>query len=344
MRGTGKGLRKSIVFFFVFLTLVSLGLTSIPQVSSQPENIKVLSYNWYIDSLGYFIVVGEVQNVGSNTIALVVLGGTVYTKDGEAQAYSPTAAFVNYLIPQQKAPFYMEFPTESGVIGVPSSWLSLGFDHVDFSVNVAEATSSYQYPDLTVKSNSGGVDAEGVYWVSGTVQNSGTQTATNIRMIGTFYNASGTVVAVGYTDPLTPTSLIASNTASFKVGAFDLNQTEVPSNLKIASYSLLIQTEGPILSGTAPALPPSSPPSTTPPSDSTPSPSDENPNVLAPEAINAIVVVIVILGVAGTLLLLKKKKTQAKSRTIKNRKSQMRKNPKQLFALKFNPFSPCSIS
>jgi hypothetical protein len=323
--------------------MTSLGLALVPQVSSQPENVKVVSYSWYVDSIGDFIVVGEVQNVGSNTIESVVLTGVVYTMDGEAQASSYTIVYVNYLIPQQKAPFYMDFSPQSSNTG-DLSWISLGVKRVDFTVNRANITSSYQYPDLTLASSSGGVDGEGVYWVSGTVKNSGTQTATNIRVVGTFYNSSGTVIAVGYTDLLTPASLTPSNTASFKVGAFDVNQTEASSIKKISSYQLLIQTEGPILSGTSPTPPPyspspsasyspsSSPPSTTPPSGSSPSPTEssgsENPNVLPPEATYAIVVVIVILALAGTLLMLRKRKPQAKSRMIKNRKSQTRKKPK----------------
>jgi hypothetical protein len=140
----------------------------VPQVSSQPENIKVLSYGGYIDAFGYFVVVGEVQNVGPNTIEYVILKGTAYTTDGVAQAYSlPTSAYVQYLIPQQKAPFYMEFTPDGSVSG-NMSWLSLGIDRVDFTVDLANTASSYQYPDLAVKSSSGGVDGEGVYWVSGT--------------------------------------------------------------------------------------------------------------------------------------------------------------------------------
>jgi len=322
-------LRKSIVFLCVFLTLASLGLASILQVSSQPENIKVLSYGWYVDSIGYLDVVGEVQNVGPNTIDSVVLSGVIYTPDGEAVSYSyPTAVYVKYLVPEQKAPFYMEFPPEVSVTG-DLSWLSLGIDRVDFTINMAEATSSYQYPDLTVKSSSGGADSEGVYWVSGTVQNTGTQTATNIYVVGTFYNATGTVIAMGYTATLTPASLSPSSTASFKVGAFDLNQSIVPSNLKIDHYSLLIQVEKPVLTGTAPTLSPTpTPSSTTTPSDNTPTPSDGNPNVLAPEAIYAIIIVIVILGLAITLLALRKTKPQEKSQTKKSRKSQKRKKPK----------------
>ena len=104
-------MRKSIVFLCVFLTLASLGLTLVPQVSSQPENIKVLSYGWYVDSIGYLDVVGEVQNVGPNTIDSVVLSGVICNSDGEAVFYSYlTPVYVKQLVPQQKVPFYMKFP------------------------------------------------------------------------------------------------------------------------------------------------------------------------------------------------------------------------------------------
>jgi hypothetical protein len=310
--------------------LAALGLTLVPHVSSQPENIKVLSYSYYFDSIPFLDVVGEVQNMGPNTIDTVVLSGTIYTTDGEAVAFSlPTTVLVKYLLPQQKAPFYMEFPPEVSITK-DYSWISVGIDHVEFTVNNAKATSSYQYPDLTVTSSSGAANAQGEYWVTGTVQNTGTQTATNVLIVATFYNASGTVVATGYTDQLTPTSLTPSSTTSFRVGAFDLNQTEVPSSLKIFSYTLLIQTEGPILTGTAPVSTPTptSPPSTTPPSDSTPTPTGSpgsGDNGLAPEIIYAIVVVIVILGLVGTWLLARKKKPQTKAQMKKKRKLQKRK-------------------
>ncbi|MBN1245420.1 hypothetical protein JXA31_07490 [Candidatus Bathyarchaeota archaeon] len=328
-------MRTNVTYFFVLLTLVSLGLVLVPQVFSQPENIKVLSYSWYIDSFGDFIVVGEVQNNGPNTISSVVLSGIVYTKDGEAQVGSTGDAFVNQLIPQQKAPFYMVFPPQYSVTG-DLSWVSIGVDHIDFTVNKAESTTNYQYPDLTVQSSSGGVDAEGAYWVSGTIQNSGTQTATTIRVIGTFYNASGNVIAVGYTDPLTPASLAPSSTVSFKVAAFDLNQKAVPSIQKITDYRLLIQIEGPLLSGTAP----SSPPSTPFPSDTTPSPAptespssnnsnnSSNSNPIAPETQYAAVIVVAIIVLAGVILLLRRRKSQAALHATKNRKSRTHKKQK----------------
>ena len=255
-------MKKSVVSFIVCLALVALGLTLIPKVASQPENIKITSYSWYTDSYGTFIVVGEIQNVGPNTVVSVFLTGIVYTQDEVAQAYSYTTAFVNYMVPQQKAPFEMEFLPQTSVTG-DLSWVSLGVDHVDFTVEKSDTTDKYQYPDLAITDNSGQTDSEGVYWVSGHVQNSGTQAATNVRVVGTFYNSAGTVVAVGYTDYIT-SSLEPSTTASFKLGAFDQNQSKVASDQKIANYRLLVQVEAPILSGT--------PPSPTPTSEATPTP------------------------------------------------------------------------
>jgi hypothetical protein len=257
-------MKKSIVYFIVCLALVSLGLTLVPKVASQPENITIMSYSWYTDLYGNFIVVGEIQNVGPNTVVSVFLTGIVYTQDGVSQAYGYTTAFVNYLVPQQRAPFEMEFLPQASVTG-DLSWVSLGVDHVDFTVERAETTDKYQYPGLAIMDNSGNADSEGVYWVTGHVQNSGTQAATNVRVVGTFYNSAGTVVAVGYTDSITG-PLEPSTTASFKLGAFDQNQSKVASDQKIANYRLLVQAEAPILSGTPPS------PIPTPEATSTPTP------------------------------------------------------------------------
>ena len=314
---------KTKATFITLLIVLSLSLAVIPNVHSQPENIKVVNYSWYIDSLGFFVVVGEIQNTGSNTVQQVGISGTVYSVDGAALSDSYTQAYVKYLVPQQKAVFYMEFSPTNDATG--ETWIYLAIDHVDFTVIEANETSSYQYPDLTVKTSSAAIGSsqndQGVYWVSGTVQNTGNQTAKNIRVIGSFYNASGTVIAMGYTDPIT--ILNPSQTASFKVGAFDLNQSAVPSDLKIASYSLLIQTEEPILSGTPP------PASTTNQTDTSPSstePSGTNPtnSDSTPWSTYAIVAVVVVFAVVGSVSLFRYRKSQAE----KKRQVQLQRKPR----------------
>ena len=150
------------------------------------------------------------------------------------------------------------------------------FPRLPSQPSIANATSSYQYPDLTITSSSASIgstgDYNGAYLVNGVIKNTGSQTAQNITVVGTFYNATGSVVAVGYTNYLTPATVAPSGTVSFQVGAFDLNQTQVSSGEKISSYSLLVQAQGPILQGTAPIVTPyqgsGSSPSTSSPSSS----------------------------------------------------------------------------
>ena len=323
-------MKKITICFIVFLTICSLSLTLVPAAFSQtsPTNVKILSYSWYIDSLGLLIVVGEVQNVGSSTVGSVVLAGTASSSDG-GKVDSTTNAYVVDLVPGQKAPFYWEFFDSSNENG--GGWLHPDVSNLALSVYQADATANYQYPDLKITNDHSSIGTNrgtsatdknadyGAYWVTGQIQNTGSQTATNIRLIGTFYNASGAVVGVGgYINEVVTTSLSPSASATFKFGAFDLNQTGIVSEKKITSYTLLIQIETPILQGTAPAITPYPSQGPTTGATSTPTPtgtstsghgsqSDSN-SQLPTQLIYAAVIVVAIVAVAAALLLLRKRK------------------------------------
>ena len=311
-------MRKSAVYFFIALSLLSLGLTLVPHVFSQTQNIKIVSYSYYTDYLGNLDVVGQIQNDGPNVVNPVILTGSIYSPGGVDQADSyPTQAWVAYLAPQQEAPFYMQFPHPNN--SPDGTWYSLinagDITNVTLTVAQAKATSSYQYPDLKITSSSGtiinGGAYSGAYMVNGVIQNTGSQTASNITVVGTFYNSTGTVVGVGYTNYLTPATLAPSGTLSFQIAALDLNQSQVPSNLKISKYSLLVQTELPILQGTPPIITPSPESSSSSPQKGVNSNGSSNSVVLY-----AVVIVIVILAVAGTILALIRRKPH---QTVKSR-------------------------
>ncbi len=243
-------MRRIVVCCLILLVISSLTLMGVPSAFGQIENVKVLSYTYYIDSLG-LLVVGEVQNVGSNTIARVILQGIATSSDG-TQVTSATSVWVNNLIPQQKAPFYMEFYSqESG-----GAWIS-DIAKIEISVYQADATANYQYPDLKItndRSSIGSIsDDKGVFWVTGKVENTGSRTAEGITVYATFFNNAKDVVAVGYSETIA--SLSSSSSASFKLGAFDMNQSIVSSDKKISSYSLSIQVQSPILEGAPPIIP-----------------------------------------------------------------------------------------
>ncbi len=323
-------MKKSLLYLTVLLVIAAMAVSIIPNTRSAVSDIgsvKATSYSYYIDSLGYLVVVGEVENTGSNTIQMVGLTGTVTTSDGQT-ANSGTQAFVTNLIPHQKAPFYMEFmnaPTNDG------TWYGTTISDISINVAQADATSQYTYPDLKIiddhasvgtnKGTSGAKPTDsnygdyGTYWVNGKVQNTGSKTAENVRVYAMFYNSTGTVVAIGYSE-VTP-SVNAGSSTSFKLGAFDMNQTIVPADKKIATYSLLIQASGPTLQGAAPSVAPTTQPSpaaTLPPSDNNPTgnptgSSGNNATTTTSDLwIYAVVIVVVIAVIVVALVIVRRRR------------------------------------
>ncbi len=137
--------------------------------------------------------------------------------------------------------------------GDVSSWRQVTISNVQFSAVIADATTGYIYPDLTIASKTAFVnttgDYNGAYQVNGVIKNTGTQTAYNLTVVGAFFNKAGKVVAVANTPYLNPRQLPAGGTLNFEMWALDQNQSQVSADSKIASYSLLIQAGAPILQG-----------------------------------------------------------------------------------------------
>ena len=304
---------KSTIYTSTLLVLMILGFGLTQVASSQTieqSNLNVLNYSWYFDSIGGFHIVGEVQNQGDSILNPVVIAGTVYTPDGTAQTQStPCRVYVNYMLPNQTAPFLMDFVSND------LSWTAQGIENVTFSIVKADSNSSYQYPNLAITSSALSTDSEGVYWVNGQVLNTGDKSATNVRVVATFFNSTNDVVAAGYSEVLTPNTLNPDREASFKVGAFDVNASDPTyAARRVESYTLLVQTEGPILSGSPPPSTPfpsqttsSSQPSASP--NSSPDGNSSNPgepNYLPYVAIAAIVGV----AVAGFVVYNRRKKSK----------------------------------
>lgn len=312
-----NALRKSLIYSSALIVLMLCGFGLVHQATSQTanqDNLKVLDYSWYFDSIGGFHAVGEVQNIGPTILNPVVIGGTIYTPDGTPQLQSiPCKVYVNYILPQQKASFLMDFPMQD------MSWISQGLDRIDFTVIVANSNSSYQYQNLTITDSQLSTAADGTVWAGGTVKNTGSQTATNVRVIATFYNASNTVVAVGYSSP--PSNLSPSGSASFKAGAFDVNQTEITSDRKITSYTVYVQTEGPLLSGTPPTPTSTSGNASAPSTSDTSSSDGGSSNPTAP-GLNYGAIIVVAVVVMGVALLIFYRRKSSKASVEKREKSQ----------------------
>lgn len=195
-------------------------------IQAQPA-LEILSHSHFMDSIGSYHVVGEVQNNSSNKLDFVKVTGTFYNASGTVVDTDFTYTMIDTLLPGQKSPFEIFVLEES---------ISATVDHYTVAVSDWDTTSEEPYRGFSILSQSTSTDVLGARHVVGEVKNTGTQEATYVQVVATFYDASGKVVAAEftYTDPST---LVAGQTAPFEVIVLSATQST-----KIATYELQVQS------------------------------------------------------------------------------------------------------
>ena len=237
------------------------------------------------------IVVGEVENVGSNVTGNVTVEGTAFGSSGTELAQTSTEAFVYDMLPGQKAPFYLDFTTASSSTN-DLSWVS-SVSSVQVTVTSVTDTKDRQYTGLVIPNPGGSVSyipGNGTYYIDGTFVNNGTQTAQKPWVVATFYNSNGTVIGLNFTDELTP-SLAPAGALHFFLSPTD--DTPQLTN-EIASYSLLVDSLT-LANGTSPQP--------------TPSPTGSTATAQLSILTIAVVVVVIVVVIAVLMLLRRRKKT-----------------------------------
>ncbi len=296
------------VVIIVALTLATLSVLSTSIVRGDTSEAKILSYSWNVAPAntilsqysGDLAAVGEVQNVGSNVLSYVYIGGAAYDSSGNLLCTSESQAYVFDMLPGQKAPFYLDFNPANSATG-DQSWVP-NVTNVTVAVADAVDTNETLYSGFTIPSGtvSAHLDSSGTYTVTGNVQNSGNQAVGNFWVVTTFYNASGTVIGLNYTNNLS-TSLAPGNSVSFTATPTD-NTAQLSS--EIATYSFLVQslpltssttstpTPIPSVSSTQPST---SPTNTQPTQSKSTSVSSETIEAIAAGAVVAVIIIIVVL-------------------------------------------------
>ena len=307
---------KKIITAVILVALILAAFSMLlgPKVRADTSEVNVVSYSWYVapsstflvENAGDLIAVGEIQNVGSNVIGTVTVVGLAYNSTGfldRNNAY----IYVNNLPAGQKAPFYIDFIPEHSITN-DTSWVP-SVNNVTVVVTYASDTNATQYSGLTTSAVTSSVDSTGTFTVTGTVQNTGNEAASNVFVDTTFYNASGTVIAMNVTNYLSD-SLAPGQSVPFTATPAD-NPVQLSS--EITNYSLLIQYTS---LTTSPTPTPSPPPTATPTSTPTASPTPTRSPVftlsgLTYIAVGAIIIVVVVIVV--TVLLLRKRHVNAQS-------------------------------
>jgi hypothetical protein len=291
---------KKIIAVVVLTALIiaTLAFLPLPSVKAAASEVRVLSYSYYTapanpvlaQNQGDIVVVGEVQNVGSNIVQNVTLGGTALDSSGNTIASSSTGVVWSYeMAPGQKAPFFIDFTPQSSTTS-STNWMSSLAKFTITVLSVTDTTTS-AYPNFHVPSAPSVLNESDVYTVVGTIVNNGTQTMEYVWVVTTFYNAAGTVVGLNYTYIVTPTAVLHPGGAARWI-ATPADDTAQLTN-EIANYSYVIDSS-PLTtsSSTQPTLTPTA----------SPAPSQ------FPVLPIVVVVVIVVVAVAALMLLRKRQK------------------------------------
>jgi hypothetical protein len=299
-------MKNSTILILVAAITIALCITLIQSVSSQTENIQILTFSGYFNPDGSenYIVVGEAQNNGPNIVDYIRVTGTFSLSDGTPLISNFATSLTSQILPQQKAPFYLSFTPYDTLTGDFIEDLQLS-ENFTISVIHASPTNTSQYQDLEIATHMFSADSDGLYRVTGTVKNTGTQSTNKTWVVATFYDTNGTVVAIGYSNYLIPSSIAPTGTAPFEIYPRDY---ETVINY-ISTYSLQIQTLN--VASPTPTPSPSPSPSPSPTASPSPTPSGSpSPTASPPPSMSVsdlqliVIAAVIVIGILTVLLLI----------------------------------------
>lgn len=181
-------MRRKIVCVITSIIFLTSLLTFNTQLVHAATNVSILSHTGYLDSLGYYHVIGEVQNTGDQAVNFVKITATFYDSNDVVVATEFTYTMVDVILPNRKSPFD---------IILADAVQSAKVDH--YSLTVTFSAASPKPLGLEILSHSSYIDSIGWMHVVGEIKNIGTETANYVKVIATFYDEAGKVVAAEFT-------------------------------------------------------------------------------------------------------------------------------------------------
>lgn len=294
-------MKKTFAFLILaVLVLAAFPAFTFPNVNASASEAKVQSYSWYTAPAnpilaarqGDLVVVGEVQNVGSNIIQNVTLTGTAFSSNGTELGSSQGIAFVYETAPGEKAPFSIDFPPSSSTTS-NQNWASL-VTNVTVTVLSVTDTSTAPYTGLQVPEAPYALNLSGTYTTGGTIINNGTETIGYVWVVTTYYDSSGTVVALNLTNYInTPSALLYHNYPARWVATPADNTIALTNEIATSAYVI------------------DSMPYTSSEPTSTPTPTGSKSSSSFPLLPVIIVVVVIVVVVAVVALMLFRKRPEA---------------------------------
>lgn len=178
--------------------------TATPTPRPIPQGVYILPNHSYYTGQGYLWVGGEVQNNTSDYLQYVKIAVNIFSSDNQLVDTRYTYVHLNNLSPGEKTCFKIWFSQEPG-----------GWSYYRFEVP-SYWTKGNLPPNLALLTSSGSYNTDGSYTILGQVRNDQGTTVEYVSVIGTLYNAAGTVIGCGNTY-VNSTDLDPDQTSSFKM-------------------------------------------------------------------------------------------------------------------------------
>ena len=220
-------MRREFTLFFIALLVIIL-ISPLHVRGEVTADAEVINDRTYLDVNGNRIFVGEVKNTGEVALKDIEVAIIVYSKllgENDNHTYTRSIFLPEVLEPGFITPFRKEI-IEFGEF--------LSYEVKGVSYTLAES-KPLKLEVLSMQTYEDG--AECVH-ITGEVKNNGSQSASFINVIGTFYDESGKVVAV--TVPDTPDKFLYSGknvTYDVAMRIEDVNQKD-----KIDHYSVIVES------------------------------------------------------------------------------------------------------
>ena len=179
--------RTNLINFFKIFLILGM-LTSPSVLITFASNVGVVSNSHYIDTAGNYHIVGEVNNVGSSACNYIQIRASLFDNKNIFIDTKLGTTLLDTLLPGRKSPFDIPVlnTTTSGIV-----------DH--FTLSITYVNGGSKPLGLDVISVSSHADEMSQRHVTGTIKNSGSDVADNVKVVATFYNSQGVVIANSYT-------------------------------------------------------------------------------------------------------------------------------------------------
>lgn len=196
-------------------------VTATPTATAAPTLTILSNYSYFVDSINYLHVAGEVQNDTTSTLRFVKIIADFYNSQGQMIANDYTYTYLDDLPPNTKTCFLISLQQ-------PTGWASFQFESPSYS------TGGHALPNLTILNPVTSIDSYGDYKIVGMVRNDQGVLVKYVQTIGTLYDAAGKVLDCDFTY-VNSTDLTAGQSSSFTM-TFVLRS----SYTNVASYQLQV--------------------------------------------------------------------------------------------------------